>query len=438
CDAALAAFDRALTVNPKDPGTLAGRGDALLELGRADDALAAFDAALTVSADHIDALVGRGKALGRLARAADALAALSRAAELAPDHVEALESRGTALMTLGRYDEALASFDRALAIVPRNRPLLHRYGSALLALGRAEAALAAFDKALAITPNQPDLLGERATALQALGRSTKPAAGEHGISPAVAREAEAHYERGLSLWALGRREEAIASYERAAALNDPRALSKLAIARLIVADWAQTCDLADALRRRVAEGSFVDPLTTLAFGLEPAVKLRAARNCIRVFAPVAATRFVHGKPRQADKLRVAYLSGDFRQHPVGTAVAELFERHDKARFEIIGVSHGANDGSPTRARIAKAFSEFHDVASATDRDVAGLINDLGVHIAVDLNGLSGGCRPDILAYRPAPIQVSYLGFAGTTGADFIDYILADGTALPFDQQPFFA
>ena len=141
---------------------------------------------------------------------------------------------------------------------------------------------------------------------------------------------------------------------------------------------------------------------------------------------------------EADKLRIAYLSADFRQHPVGVAIAELLERHDRTRFEIIGVSHGPNDASGTRARIVKALDQFHDVASDTDRHIAGLLNDLHVHIAVDLNGLSGGCRPDILAYRPAPIQVSYLGFAGTTGADFIDYILADATVLPFDQQPFFA
>jgi predicted O-linked N-acetylglucosamine transferase (SPINDLY family) len=120
------------------------------------------------------------------------------------------------------------------------------------------------------------------------------------------------------------------------------------------------------------------------------------------------------------------------------AIAELLERHDRTRFEIIGVSFGANDASGTRARIVRAFDQFHDVVSHGDRRIAGLLNDLQVHIAVALNGLTGGCRPGILAYRPTPIQVSYLGYAGTTGADFIDYVLADETVLPIDQQPFFA
>jgi protein O-GlcNAc transferase len=436
-DQALLAFDRALVIKPDDLDARNGRGNTLLHLGHAEEALAAFDATLAVSADHIEALIGRGNALVRLPRPQNALAAFGRAIELQPDHIMALHGRGLALAALDRHDEALDSFDQGLHVAPRNRPLLQGFGSALLALGRAEDALAAFDKALAITPNQPDVLRQRAIALRVLGRNT-PAHDDERAAAAVSHDAEAHYDRGLSLWSLGRREEALVSYENAAARNDPRALSKLAIGRLITADWARAGNLADALRRRIAEGRFVDPMTTLAFGLEPAVALDAARNCIRVFSPVAKTPFVHSNPGRVDKLRIAYLSSDFRRHPVGLAVVELIERHDHTRFEIIGVSHGPTDASDTRTRLVEAFDQFHDVASATDRRIAGLLNDLHVHVAVDLNGLSGGCRPDILAYRPAPIQVSYLGFAGTTGAPSIDYILADAVALPFDQQPFFA
>ena len=435
-DEALAAFDQALAIKADDPDVHSGRGNALLQLGRTGDALGAFDRALALRPDHVEALVGRGSALMRLDRQPDALAAFTRAGELQGGHVLALQGRGLALAALGRHQEALQTFDQGLQILPRSRPLLHGFGSALLALGRTDEALAAFDKALAISPNQPEVLRQRAAALRTLGHS----AADHGdgSSPAVAQEAEAHYERGLSLWALGRRAEAIEAYGQAAARNDDRALSKLAIGRLIIGDWAGAAGLDDVLRRRIAAGGFADPLTTLAFGLEPAARLAAARTCIRVFSPLAKPAFVHPPRAEVDKLRIAYLSGDFKQHPVGVAAVELFERHDRTRFETVGVSFGAGDASDTRARIIKAFDQFHDVAAATDRQIATLLNDLHVHVAVDLNGLSGGCRPDILAYRPAPIQVSYLGFAGTTGADFIDYILADATALPIDHQPFFA
>ena len=435
---ALAAFDRVLVIKPNEPDALGSRANALLQLGRIEEALAAFDVALTVKSDNIEAHIGRGNALMRLHRIADALAGFGKAIEAQPDHVVALHRRALALMSLERHDEALESFDKALYVAPRNRALLNSYGSALLVLGRIDDALAAFDKSLAIAPDQPDARKGRAAALRALGRHSEAEDSDEKAGTAVSHDAEAYYERGLSLWALGKREEAIASYEKASACHHPRALSKLAISRLSVADWARADELAGALRTHIAEGSFVDPLTTLAFGFESLVRLNAARTCIRIYSPVAKTPFVHATPGRVDKLRIAYLSADFRRHPVGVAIAELIERHDRTHFEIVGVSHGPNDASDTRARIVAAFDQFHDVAAGTDRSIAERVNGLQAHIAVDLNGLSGGCRPDILAYRPAPIQVSYLGFAGTTGADFIDYILADATVLPFDQQPFFA
>src|SRR5262249_53504289 len=270
---------------------------------------------------------------------------------------------GMALMALGRHDDALASFDQGLEVAPRNRSLLYGLGCSLLALGRAEEALAAFDKSLAITPSQPDVLTQRAAALRALGHHADAAGSDQRSLTAVSAGADAHLVRGISLWELEKHAEALASYEKAAACDDPRALSKLASGRLMVADWARAGELADALRRSIAAGNFVDAVTTLAFGFEPSLRLAAAKNCIRVFSPVAKPAFVHSRPDKVERLRIAYLSSDFRRHPVGAAVVELLERHDKTRFEIIGVSHGPNDASDTRARIAKAFGRFHEVAS---------------------------------------------------------------------------
>jgi predicted O-linked N-acetylglucosamine transferase (SPINDLY family) len=362
---------------------------------------------------------------------------LDRVLENQPGHAGALHDHGLALATLGRHEDAIESFNKALHAAPGNVSLLTSYGAALLALGRVEEALAAFDKALTITPDRPEALKQRTAALRALGRCTEALDNDACAIAAIPHDAEALFSRGNSLWALGSRREAIESLEKASAFNHPRALSKLAICRLAICDWANADMLADALRNNIAEANFVDPLTSVAFGFEPAVQLKAARVCVRIFAPLTAKPFVNSTVRQAGKLRISYLSSNFRQQPVAVSIAELLERHDRARFEVIGVSYGPSDASDIRARIANSFDRFHDVASDTDRDIAGRLNDLGVHIAVDLNGLTGGCRPGVLAYRPAPIQVSYLGFAGTTGTAFTDYILADATVLPFDQQPFF-
>ena len=139
-----------------------------------------------------------------------------------------------------------------------------------------------------------------------------------------------------------------------------------------------------------------------------------------------------------DRIKIAYLSADFRQHPVAYLMAELLERHDRGRFEIIGLSFGPDDRSEMRARLVAAFDQFLDVRAKSDAEVARLLCELKVDIAIDLQGYTRDCRPRILAHRPAPIQVNYLGFPGTMGAEFIDYIIADETVVPFEHQPFYA
>jgi predicted O-linked N-acetylglucosamine transferase (SPINDLY family) len=137
------------------------------------------------------------------------------------------------------------------------------------------------------------------------------------------------------------------------------------------------------------------------------------------------------------KIRLAYLSADFRDHAVAQVMAELLERHDRSRFEVMGISFGPDDGSEMRARLQRAFDEFIDVRAERDGDIARLLHGREVDIAVDLMGYTLHSRPEILGFRPAPIQVNYLGYPGTLGADFIDYVIADPVVLPFDQQPFY-
>ena len=153
--------------------------------------------------------------------------------------------------------------------------------------------------------------------------------------------------------------------------------------------------------------------------------------------PSPPTPFWSGQTWRHDKLRIAYLSPDFRSHAIAFLTAEMFERHDRSRFEIIGVSFGVDDRSEMRRRLITAFDEFHDVRRKSDREVARFLNDRQVDIAVDLAGYTQDSRPGILAHRPAPIQVSYLGFPATMGASFIDYIIADKIVLPVEHQPYY-
>src|SRR5260370_10259974 len=143
-----------------------------------------------------------------------------------------------------------------------------------------------------------------------------------------------------------------------------------------------------------------------------------------------------GKARRQDRLRIAYVSADFYRHATAFLMAQLFELHDRSRFEVVGVWLGLDDGRGMRGRLLAAFDRFHEVGSRSDYEVAKLLGEQEVDIAVDLKGLTLDCRPGIFAHRPAPVQVSYLGYPGTMGADFIDYVIADKIVLPFDQEPF--
>jgi predicted O-linked N-acetylglucosamine transferase (SPINDLY family) len=145
----------------------------------------------------------------------------------------------------------------------------------------------------------------------------------------------------------------------------------------------------------------------------------------------------NGTIYQHHKVRIAYQSANFYQHAIAYLITELFELNDRTRFKVLGVSLGEDDKSDLRVRLVNSFDHFYDVRSKTDEDVAKLLSELQVDIAVDLNGYTQDARPGILACRPAPIQINYLGYPGTMGASFIDYVIADKIVLPFDQQSFY-
>jgi len=148
--------------------------------------------------------------------------------------------------------------------------------------------------------------------------------------------------------------------------------------------------------------------------------------------------FKHPLKKSGDRIKIGYLSPDFRNHALGHLIVELFERHDRTRFSITGYSYGPDDGSLLRKRLFKAFDNVVDMRSLSDTDAAQRIYDDGVDILIDLAGYTSDVRMGILAYRPAPIQISFLGYPGTTGASFIDYIIADRFIIPKDQEKFYS
>ena len=437
--AALASYDLALTVQPDYVDALFNRGNALKELKRYEEALASYDRALAVRPDLVEAFSNRGNTLQELKRYDEALASYDRALAIRPDYAEALLNRGNTLQELKRYDDALASYNRALTVRPDMVEAHSNRGNSLHELKRYEEALASYDRALTLRPNYADALYNRGNTLQELKQYEEALASYESALTMRPDYAEALISHGNALQQLKRYEEALASYESALAVrpNHDHAFSFVADCVNRLCDWRRTTDVAAEVIAHVSEKkSIISPFTLLGYSGDPLLQLQCAKDAADRLPSVSPALWT-GTQWRHDKVRIAYLSADFHEHATAYLAAELFERHDRSRFEIIGVSFGVDDKSEMRKRLVAAFDQFHDVRRRRDEEVAKLLHDLQVDIAVDLKGYTQDMRCSIFAHRPAPIQASFLGFPGTMGAEFIDYIIADKTVAPFEHQAFY-
>jgi predicted O-linked N-acetylglucosamine transferase (SPINDLY family) len=434
---ALASYDRALALKPTNPVVLFNRGNALRDLNRLEEALESFDRALALKPNYAKALVNRGVVLNRLNWFPQALGSFDRAIVLGPpDEAEAHYNRATTLFALNRFEEAVAAYDSALERKPELAEALNNRGMALSKLRRFDAALASYQQALAVRPGFAEALNNRALALAELHRFEEALASCDEALDANPDFAEAWANRGNILRRLRQLDLASEAFDKALALapGHPLAFAGMAAAALFACDWRRTAAVAEELRGRVREGRpLPSPFRLLGYSDDSDLHAQCARR-------FTAEHVFRGPPLwngeifRTEKIRLAYLSADFHEHATAYLMAELFERHDRARFETIALSYGFDDGSEMRARLHRAFDRFHDVRAMSDRQAAELLRGLDVAIAVDLKGHTRDSRPGILAHRPAPIQVNYLGYPGTMGADFIDYIMADPIVVPFDRQ----
>jgi len=472
---ALILMEKALKLSPNAPEILSNYGNVLRAEGRLSEALTAHERALAAKPDYVPAMNRRALVLRDLGRVADGLGAVEQALAQRPHDLEALNTRGILLTDSKRYAEALESYDRALIVAPgfpdtlSNRALvlktLKRTDEALVAVERAlngnrsfaeawnnrgiilfdlkrvSEAIASYDQALALKPQYAEAFNNRAAALWSLKRYADSLADCDRALTLKPDFADALYNRGNALFELNRPEEALASYEQALEIDPdhPYALSGLANSAITIGDWTRTRALAPRIKAAVLEGaSVIQPFVVMGYWDDNALQLRCAENYVRQAGPGPLPPLWTGQLYSHDKIRVAYLSADFHSHVTAALTAEMFERHDRAHFEITALSFGPDDGSVMRQRLVKAFDRFHDARQQSDREVAELIKQWDIDIAIDLGGHTSGARPWVLANRPAPVQAKYMGYPGTSGSDFIDYLITDRTVVPENQERFFS
>ena len=387
-----------LAVHPHHAEALYNRGLALAKLGRHEEAVASYDLVLAQRPDFAPAFADRGAALTALGRSDDALASYERALVIDPTLVAAHYNRSALLSAMKRFADAAAGCEAALRLAPDLVPALNNRGSALIQLKRHEEALASLDRALRIEPDC----------------------------------AEALYNRGIALADLRRHDEASRDFARVAHREPALPLidSLLLHSRMHCCDWQGFEDQSQWIVAGVRAGLLVsDPFTLLAIDGSPADQLDCARTFMGERYP-AGPRLWQGERYRHERIRLAYLSADLREHPVAHLMAEVFERHDRRRFEVVAVSWGPAAPSPMRARLERGFDTFLEVSGQSDAAVAERLRALEIDIAVDLTGITAEARTGILARRPAPVQVNYLGYPGSMGAEYIDYLLADRYLVP--------
>lgn len=374
--------------------------------------------------------------LGDFSRAEQAY---MRAGELDPGNAEVHNNHGIALSGQGRLAEASECFGRAVAIRPDYGEAHYNLGNALRRQQALNAAIAAYERALAIRPDHADALNNLGMALQEQGRQDAALAA-YGRALAVRPDfADALQNLGNLMLEQRRFPDAIEAYTLALGIEPSRAAARgqLLFARANVCDFSVFDDFA-ALDAGALAGGLVSPFAMLPFADDPARQLGFSRSWADAsfgampqpapFAPRAA----------GERIRIGYFSADFHDHATLRLMAGLLREHDRQRFEITAYSYGPPRGDAMRAQLLEQVEHFVEVGAMGDADVAALARTHGIDIAVDLKGYTQHARPRLFAHRAAPVQVGFLGYPGTMGADFIDYIVADGVVVPPEERAHYA
>ncbi len=443
--AAIDAYDRALTLNPGYGEAYTRRGNAQRALHRHEAAIASYAKALELNPENVEALVNRGNSLAALGRTRDAIASYDGAISLRPDDPGARFNRAVVFRLTGQLDSALADLDIALRYQPDFAEAHFTRGVTLVQLRRHRAALASYDRAIQLRPAYADAHNNRGVVLQELGELEAALLSFAAATRHNPELAEAYNNRAIVLGSLKRYAAAGADYDRALALKPafPFALGMRLHNKMQMCDWIGFDGQVRALAERIERGEHATPpLPVLALLDVPSLQHKAAEIWMGAMhpAPSAADTVVQLSPRSAGaraKLRIGYYSADYYDHPTTTLIAELFERHDRARFELFGFSFGPDKHDGMRRRVSAAFDRFMDVREQSDQAVAAMSRDLGIDVAVDLKGLTVDHRLGIFAHRPAPVRVHYLGYPGTLGTDDIDYLIADPMLIPEGSRQFY-
>ncbi len=447
-DEALSCFRKAASLDSASPMICCNLAETFHRLNVFDDAEKHYCRAIRLKPDFLKASFNLAMLYHEQREFEKAISQYQAAIAINPGFADTYYYLGCAYHDLEKLDSAIHSYEKALCFNPDSFNTYNSMGTAWLALKKPNKALVCFDKALALDPASDAVLVNMGNAFQENGQYREALhAYRRALSLRPANEV-AFLNLGITLMSLDKARKARACYQRAYRLN-PRFVKACAY---LVNRLYQDCEWKDlpaleaqldrSTKSALADGKMPaeTPFLNMFRRADPKLNMQVAAAWSNNLTRMKERQGVARLSRKANKsmIRVGYLSNTFSNHPGAHLISGIFRLHDRGAFEIYSFSYGVNDGSAYRARIEKESDRFFDIAHLSDQDAAALIQKQRVDILVDLRGLTHANRLSISALRPAPIHVFYLGYPGSTGADFIDYMIVDRVVAPKAHKPYFS
>ena len=438
---AQAGYEQILAADPNHFDALQLMGAVLLEKKLHLPALNYLSRAVAI--DHQNPVVhfNHGQVFEALGFFAEAITSYEKAINLQKDYVLALEKLIVCLCLTTQFEYALEMANRLVDLDPASAVSHFHQANALFELHQIKASLKSYEIALAINPSLAEVLYNYANALCANDDLERALSSYNEAISLKPDRADFYNNRGNLLFRLKRLDLAKSDYEKAFDINPktPFLGGMLQYTKMATCDWCSFEVQKEMLCRQIANHeTSCPPFPFLAFEDNPAAQQRCAATFAQAHFPPNSSLGEIGLRHNKDKIRIGYYSADFHRHATSYLIADLIESHDRDKFDIIAISLGRDAQDEMRTRLTSAFDEFIDVRHLSDRSVAALSREIGIDIAVDLNGYAAGRRTGIFAHRAAPIQVNYLGYPGTMGVNYIDYIVADNVLISSESSAFYS
>ena len=436
-DKAVKCFEQALAIKPDYAEAHNNHGNVLYDLGQHDTAVKSYEKVLAINPDSADAHNNLGIALKELDQLDAALKSYEKAIVIKPDHVEAHNNLGNILNDLGQLDAAVKSFEKTLAIKPDYAEVHNNLGYTLQELGQIDSAIKCYEKTLAIKPDYAEAHNNLGLALMELNQLD---AAIRCYDRALAIKPDftvVYFNYGILMVRLKRLDEALVSFERALVLNPDLnfLLGHSLHTKMNLCIWDDLPNELNELTIKINNNEkVIEPFSMLALIDDPEIQRKTAEIFANKKYQKSSILPEIGLYPKHKKIRIGYFSSDFREHPVATLTAELYEIHDRNQFEIYAFSFGPDTKDEMNLRIKAGVDHFYDVCKMSHKEVAMLSRSVEIDIAVDLGGFTQHARTGIFAVQAAPIQVNYLGYSSTMGADYMDYLIADRTLIPEEKQ----